>query len=209
MDVRDIPYLDDPARLIGRGSYQITEDETLAVARAARIAILPWYRSWPWAIAFFGFWHAMALYGIYLLLAPRAEGEPPNFFGLPVAITSGYMLWKLLYGLDRQARAAFRKSPMAGDDYGLAFTPDRFIVHTRLADASLEWPFLRRVVELRDGFALVQTPKSAIWLPDHALAAPFDHRAAAELFRSKVPKYRVVNRSARRGPPPGAVPDPA
>ncbi len=202
MDLRDFLFLDDPARAIGWGSYRLTEDEFVAANRAARMAMMPWYRSWPWAIAFFGVWHAAFLLGLYIaFLAPRPEGSGVRVEGIVLAGSSGFMLWLILYGVNRRVRAAFRKFPTAGDELALAFTADRFIGRTNLGDWSDDWSFLRRVVELRDGFVLVmKIPKGAMWLPDHALAAPFDHRAAAELFREKAPGYKVVDRAA--GTPP-------
>ena len=200
MDLHDFPFLDDPARAIGSGSYRLTEDEFVAANRAARMATAPWYRSWPWAIAFFGVWHAAMLIGLYLaFLAPRAEGEGFNVDGVILVVASGWFLWLLLYGVDRRVRAAFLTFPTAGDEFALAFTADRYMGRTGLGDFSDDWSFLRRVVELRDGFVLVlKFPRGSTWLPDHALVAPFDHRAAADLFRSKVSKYRVVDRPAGR-----------
>ncbi|OJW20724.1 MAG: hypothetical protein BGO49_03885 [Planctomycetales bacterium 71-10] len=198
MELRDFPFLDDPARAIGWGSYRLTEDEFVVANRAARMAMAPWYRSRPWAIVFFGFWHATFLFGLYLaFLVPRPAGDGFNVDGVTLAVASGWFLWLLLYGVNRRIRAAFRTFPTAGDEIALAFTADRFIGRTSLGDSSDDWAFLRRVAELHDGFLLVlKIPNGSIWLPNHALAAPFDHQAAAELFRSKVPRYRVVDRAA-------------
>lgn len=103
--------------------------------------------------------------------------------------------------MDRRVRAAYRKYPTAGEEVALAFTADRFLTRTRLGDFSADWSFLRRVVELRDGFVLVLKNDGGVtWLPDHALAAPFDHRAAAELFREKVRPFWVVDRAAGTTP---------
>ena len=198
MELREFPFLDDPARAIGWGSYRLTEDEFLVANRAARMATAPWYRSWPWAIAFFGVWHALLLLGLYTaFLAPRPEGGPFKVEGVLLVFSAAFVLWLSLYGVNRRVRAAFHAYPSAGDEFALAFTADRFMGRTGLGDFSDDWSFLRRVAELRDGFILVlKTSQGQMWLPDHALAAPFDHRAAAELFREKVPRYRVVDRAA-------------
>lgn len=96
MDLRDFPFLDDPARAIGWGSYRLTEDEFVVACRAVRIATIPWYRSWPWAIAFFGLWHAAILYGLYSpFLTPRSEGRL-GVGAVFLIVVPGFILWASL-----------------------------------------------------------------------------------------------------------------
>lgn len=196
----DFPYLDDPRDLIGRASYRLTADEIRAAARAD-LAHQPWCRSWPGWLAFFGFWHAILIASVCALIAAVRGLEGP--FGpvdkgvIPFAVISAYIaglvLWKGLYTLPAQIRTLYQKHPLADAELTLAFTANRWMFHGPMTDSSFAWEFLRDVFEFEDGFGFrLKIGPGTVWLPDHALAAPFNHHAAAELFREKVSKYRVV-----------------
>jgi hypothetical protein len=195
----DFPVLDDRRRLLGLASFRMTAEEFRAAVRA-NLETLPWMRSWPRWAAFFGLWHAALATGIWLLVGGAQGKDGPvdgaeGFFACVLTVGSALVLWRMLYGVPFQIRRLFRTFPGAGDESAFAFTPDRFHSHVPLGDSSCGWEFLREVIEFEDGFLCrLKTAPGGIWLPDHALTAPFDHFAAAELFRSKVPDYRVVHR---------------
>ncbi|WP_165247051.1 YcxB family protein [Paludisphaera soli] len=202
----DPPIAADPARVVGSASYRFTADEFAAATWATAIVTVPWYRSRLWGLLYFGFWHAVLIAGLGIVVAwadLRGQGERVSgstaFFAVMAIYLSALILWAGLYAIDRRIRGSYRTSPLAGDEYAVTFTPERYLIHTRLGEASETWDFLRGVVELRDGFVL--RPKlspGGIWVPDHAIHPPFDHQAAAAFLGSKVGKYRVVDRAARK-----------
>ncbi|MDG3007493.1 hypothetical protein [Paludisphaera mucosa] len=198
MDVREIPFVADPSRVVGWASFRFTEDEFVAATRAVTMAQLRWYGSRFWGILFFGFWHVLLLGGLYLIVRWARSGDGPDgpvsgwtaVEGLLATLVAGRILWVGFYGLHRRVRASYARFPFAGDEYAMALTPDRYITHSPLVDSSDDWAFLPGVVEFRDGFVLLnKSGAGGLWLPDHALHAPFNHPAAAALFRSKAPRY--------------------
>lgn len=207
-DASDFPFLDDPHRLLGLGAYRLTADEFQVGARAV-LATEPWRRSWSWWFAFFGPWHAALAVGVWMLVAWARGVDGPfgpvdggqAFAACAATFASALVLWLALYGLPWRIRRLYRTFLGAGEEYAFAFTPARWMLHTPMSDSSYDWEFLRDVFEFNDGFLFrLKTAPGGFWLPDHALVAPFGHRAAADLFRSKISKYRVVDRSTGRTP---------
>ncbi len=203
----DFPFLDDPRSVLGLASYRLTADEFRAGARAD-LAHLPWNRSWPAWLAFFGFWHALLAVSVWMVIADVRGAAGPFGFIDKIWILAAFLwayfatiaLWAGLYGIPSRVRRLYRKSPLAGAEVAFAFTADRWMFNAPLDEVSFGWEFIRDALEFEDGFGFrFKTAPGTVWVPDHALAAPFDHHAATTLFQSKVPKYRVVSYAAGRG----------
>lgn len=188
--------------IVGAAAYRLTQDEFRRAWEAALTASRPWRRSRFGGVLFFGGWHLLLAAGLYgtFVRSSEPDGRMLAILAPVLAIASAFVLWRGLYGASRQIHAGIRSFPLLGDELSFSLTPDRFITHNRLADSSVDWSFLRDVVEFSDGFVVrLKRLRGGYWIPDHALQAPFDHQQAAAFLRSRGVKYRVIDRAVGRG----------
>ena len=106
-------------------------------------------------------------------------------------------LYTKIYAYRKRLSLKYRADPLAGEKIFYEFTPLRMIVRDALSEGSEDWGFTRGVVELRDGFVLVPVGfQPGRWIPKHAFHESFGVDEAAVFFRSKVKRYKVIDRFA-------------
>jgi len=72
----------------------------------------------------------------------------------------------------------------------------RFVFQHRLAQGSSDWILVDKVTELRDGFVIQAAESSGHWIPKHAFDESFAAIDIANRLRSRVNRFKVVNRFA-------------
>jgi hypothetical protein len=189
---------------MGFASFIYTERDFIAVYRALRIATNPSYDTFITRLGVIFLGHVLLLAGIEVLVlwAYGAKGENGPIpwqaaaFSAGLAIAGGWVLYSRIYGYRRRLRAGYRAFPLRDEKVNYQFTPLRFAFQHRLAEGSSDWSVIPQVTEFRDGFLIHETPRSGHWVPKYAFGESFGEIDAANLLRSRVGRYRVIDRSA-------------
>lgn len=193
------------SEILGSASYVFTEDEFIAACRAAGIARFRLYDTWVSRSGVMAFGYVFLLGGIaatviWLTATEGADGPMPGaavaLLGVIAAIAC-WVLYRKIHFYRKGIAKAYRESPYRDGAFEYQFTPSRLIFRGRESEGSLDWSLAQKVAELRDGFDITWYPGGAgTFIPNHALRDPFGPDDLASLLRSKVKKYRVINRAA-------------
>lgn len=185
-------------------AFSWTEQDFIGAHRAARLARDPGYDSLITRAGFLLFGHLFFVSGLLVLPAVFMRKKGDNapiplgavFMMAGISLIAGFVLFTNWYGYRWLMRRAFRKSLLGGDlKSSYIFTPEYIQSENRLIEAKKKWEVVDRVIELRDGFVLV-IGGAAEWVPKHAFAEPFDDVEFANLAKSRVKKYQIVDRRA-------------
>lgn len=191
--------------ILGSASYAFTEEEFIASSRAAGIAQFRLYdtlasRSGVMVLGWVFVWGGIAAATMRLTGMEDADDPMPGVIVALLSVFAAFALWVLyryIHFHRREFTKAYRKSPYRDSAFEYQFTPSRLIFRGRESEGSLDWSLAQRVAELRDGFLIIWYPGGGgTFIPNHALLAPFGPEDLANLLRSKVKKYRVINRAA-------------
>jgi len=185
-------------------SFVYTEREFIAAYRGARIAQNESYDSFITRMGVIVGGHVMLLAGVAVLVlwlcgAKGANGPIPwgaAAFNVVVATISGLVLYYGIYGYRRRLRSLYRAFPLRDEKVHYQLTPLRFVSQHRLAQGSSDWSLVGTVTEFRDGFFIQTAAPSGEWIPNHAFDETLTAVDIANLLRSRVNRYKVVNRFA-------------
>ncbi|MDR3619339.1 MAG: YcxB family protein [Paludisphaera borealis] len=190
--------------VLGSVSFLFTEQEFIAAYRAVRMAENRSYDSFISRLGVIVLGYVFLLGGImvtimWLLGMEGGNGPIPPLaalFNIAIAGVAGWALYSRIHGYRRRLKSMYRKLPIQGEKVHYQFTPLRIITEGKLAQGSVDWSVINRVLEFRDGFLLYWGTGSAGWIPNHALSDTFGVDDLAELFRAKVKKFVVIDRLA-------------
>ncbi|WP_165071414.1 YcxB family protein [Paludisphaera rhizosphaerae] len=203
---------DDDARgdAVGSAWFWNDEGEFAASIRAQAIAINRVAGTWAFRSFVIAYGHFLILMGLLFITNWSADRPDQRWrlaqlvilaFGLVMTALGGWIVYVRFYGYRRRMRNVFRDAPAAGLHLHYTFTPARLVSHSDKSDASNDWSVFVSAVEVRDGYILISAHRRSTWIPKHALEPPFDVPAASAFLRSKIARYRVVDRALRRSSP--------
>jgi hypothetical protein len=185
-------------------SYTFTEREFMAAHRAMRISRQPSYDSFTSRLGVIVAGHVMLLAAIevlvlWLLGVEGDNGPIPGLvvvLGLAIGVYSAWALYSKIYCYRRHLQRLYQSYPLRDEKMFYQFTPLRFIFQHRFAQGSTDWSLIDRATELKDGFVIQQTAEGGDWIPKHALDESFGDVELSNLLRSKVKRFKVVDRAA-------------
>lgn len=195
---------EEASGILGSVSYVCTEQELITASRALQMA------SGKASVS--GRVYSLAIFvgGIFLLSGgfdsirwfrgPKGMEAPlPGYVAitkLGIGIALACAVYSKNYFLRLWFKWIYRAFPLKGEKVVYQFTPLRLLYQHKLAQGSNDWSLITRSVEFRDGFFLMLQPRSGIWIPKHALSDSFGPEELEDLLRSKIKKYKVIDRFA-------------
>jgi hypothetical protein len=189
---------------IQRVSFLFTEDEFIAAYRAIRMTINRAYDSWIMRLGIMIGGHiflfaSIVVWGLWLVGNKGENGPipiPVLVFNAIIAAFCVFGLYRSVYFYRRHLRSLYRSFPLRDEKVLYTFTPLRYSYEHRQAQGSVDWRLVPKVTEFRDGFVIHTSGLDGHWIPKHALREPFGNVDLANLLRSRVTKYKPIDRSA-------------
>ena len=190
--------------VIGTLSFPFGEQEFIAAYRAGRIARYQSYDSFISRLGVMVFGYVFLFTGImvttmWLLGIEGNKGPIPPLavvINLGIAGVAGSALYTKIHGYRSHLKSMYRKSGLSGGKVRYQFTPLRIISENDRSQGSTDWSIPKRALEFRDGFLIDWGAWAGSWIPKYVLTDAFSADDLAELFRAKINKYLVIDRTA-------------
>ena len=138
--------------------------------------------------------------GIPVWLIVDSRNQPETRRNAAIALVVVVALWAWFIDLVRKkrvlrwrARRAFRSLPGGPQQVEWSLGPVELSNRTTNSASTFLWTAFLKVVEDRKGFMLYQSGSFFNWIPGHAFASEAELRRFANLARSRVPNYIVLN----------------
>ena len=102
-----------------------------------------------------------------------------------------YLLFLRKYELRRRIRRKFKTKVEIEETVNLTLSDDSYKAEINEGSAVIKWHRIRTVRKGKGGY-LVYIGEVSTWMPFHAFSTPEDQERAEELFKAKVPDFKII-----------------